>query len=297
MRTTRGRGRWGILIQDIRELERSSPFVKGGSGQTLGSSTRSFPAIIPSPACWVLWQPAWPAPGGLHRAPRGSPPAPRGRQPLGAVLFEHSASTPKSRAPAFQRVTRGIRGATSAEGSLEPCQRVPHVSPQPQPSSFVCFPPRPQGAGSQRQLRELFQKGTGFSLQQQLEVGTGLAGGRSRAPSSRLCAGLGEEGEANPQRWDSRGAPATAPVIFLPLSIIRQRSTLEQCDYLPGLGREAGLTCLESPDAAIYRVNVFQGFRGENTLLKHPRSFSASTGIPTIHSALARLLRRSPDTV
>lgn len=47
----------------------------------------------------------------------------------------------------------------------------------------------------------------------------------------------------------------------------------EQGDYLLWLGREAGLTCLESPDVAIYRVNVFQGFRRENTDLKHPRSF------------------------
>lgn len=47
---------------------------------------------------------------------------------------------------------------------------------------------------------------------------------------------------------------------------------LEQCDYLLRLGREAGLTCSGSPDAAIYRVNVIQGFRREKTLLKHPQS-------------------------
>lgn len=33
--SARGWGRWGILIQDIRELQRSSPSVNGGSGQTL----------------------------------------------------------------------------------------------------------------------------------------------------------------------------------------------------------------------------------------------------------------------
>lgn len=48
----------------------------------------------------------------------------------------------------------------------------------------------------------------------------------------------------------------------------------EQCDYLLWHGREAGLTCLESPDVAIYRVNVFQGFRRENT----PTELSALTG-------------------
>lgn len=90
----------------------------------------------------------------------------------------------------------------------------------------------------------------------------------------------------------------TALVLFLPLSIIRHRSALEPCDYRPGLGREAGLTCSESPDAAIYRVDVFQGFRSRSTLLKTPTElFSAPTGIPTAPSAPARLLGRSPDAV
>lgn len=59
-----GRGRWGILIQDIRELQRSSPSVKGGSGQTLAPPHALSLPSFPSPACWVLWEPAWPAPGG-----------------------------------------------------------------------------------------------------------------------------------------------------------------------------------------------------------------------------------------
>lgn len=70
----------------------------------------------------------------------------------------------------------------------------------------------------------------------------------------------------------------TAPALFLPLSIIQHRSALEQCDYRPGLGRKAGLTRSESPDAAIYGVDVFQGFRSKSTLLKTPTELFCTDG-------------------